>query len=118
MDDPPRVVWMPGRIRTEIHLDSEVTDGAFSLLVDHPPIGWSLPPHRHHGVAETIHVLRGEFETIIDGHRSRLDAGETVHIPADVVHANANVGNVLGQRIVIFSPAGMEDLFLEIGTAS
>jgi hypothetical protein len=53
----PQVVWMPGGVRTEIHLRAEETGGAFCLLVDEPPAGWSLPPHRHRGVAETIHIV-------------------------------------------------------------
>jgi len=80
----PRVVWMPGRVRTEIHLAAQDTDGAICLLVDHPPAGWSLPAHLHHGCAETIHIIEGEFEMRIDGERSLLHAGETTHIPCDV----------------------------------
>ena len=116
--DAAHVVWMPGGVRTEIHLVAEDTDGAFCLLVDHPPAGWSLPAHLHHGVAETIHVVEGEFEMTIDGQRQLLNAGETAHIPPDVVHAGGNVGTTTGRRIVIFSPAGMENFFLEAGTLS
>ena len=118
MVDVPKVVWMPGGVRTEIHLDAEATGGTFCLLVDQPPAGWSLPAHLHRGVAETIHVVEGEFEMTIAGRRSRLGAGETVHVPADVVHAGGNVGPGPGRRIVVFSPAGMEDFFLEVGAPS
>lgn len=118
MEIPPRTVWMPGRVRTEIHLAGRDTDGAFCMLVDHPPAGWSLPAHRHHGASETIHVLDGEFEMTVGGRRSRLAAGETVHVPAGVVHAGANLGAHPGRRIVVFSPAGMEDFFLEVGAPS
>jgi quercetin dioxygenase-like cupin family protein len=114
----PRVVWMPGGVRTEIHLDRHDTGGAFCLLVDHPPAGWSLPAHLHRGVAETIHVVEGEFEMEVEGQSSRLKPGHTVHVPADTLHAGGNVGAVAGRRIVIFSPAGMERFFLEAGAAS
>jgi quercetin dioxygenase-like cupin family protein len=114
--DAPRVVWMPGRVRTEIHLTSHDTAGEFCLLVDHPPAGWSLPAHLHHGRAETIHIVEGEFEMTINGQRELVRAGETCHIPPDVVHAGGNVGTATGRRIVIFSPAGMESFFLEAGT--
>jgi quercetin dioxygenase-like cupin family protein len=110
-----RVVWMPGGVRTEIHLAAEDTGGAFCLLVDHPPAGWSLPPHLHSGEAETIHIVDGEFEIAIDGVRSRLSAGETVHIPRGVMHSGANVGARAGRRVLVFSPAGMERFFLEAG---
>jgi quercetin dioxygenase-like cupin family protein len=114
----PRVVWMPGAVRTEIHLAAEHTGGAFCLLVDHPPAGWSLPAHLHRRAAETMHILDGEFEIEIDGQRSRVRAGETLHVPADTVHSTANVGATPGRRLLIFSPAGMERFFLEAGARS
>ena len=83
----PQVVWMPGGVRTEIHLTGDDTGGAFCLLVDHPHAGWSLPPHIHEDAAETIHVIEGEFEMTIDGVTERLGPGQTVHIPAGVVHS-------------------------------
>jgi quercetin dioxygenase-like cupin family protein len=114
----PRAVWMPGGVRTEIHLVAEDTAGAFCLLVDNPPVGWSLPPHRHLREAETIHIVEGEFEIALDGSRSRLRAGETVHVPQGVTHASANIGRRRGRRIVLFSPAGLERFFLEAGAAA
>src|SRR5271154_2370727 len=110
-----RVAWMRGAVRTEIHLTSEDTDGAFCLLVDHPPAGWSLPAHRHHNEAETIHIVEGDFEMEVDGQRLRLSAGETVHVPRGVIHSGANVGQQAGHRVLLFSPAGMERFFLEAG---
>ena len=111
----PEVVWMPGGVRTEIHLVNDDTNGAFCLLVDEPPAGWSLPPHLHRGVAETIHIVRGEFWMDIDGEKSRLAPGQTVHVPADVVHSGGNLAKATGRRIVMFSPAGMEQFFMEAG---
>ncbi|MGO9760538.1 MAG: cupin domain-containing protein [Solirubrobacteraceae bacterium] len=111
----PRVVWMPGGVRTEIHLAGQDTAGAFCLLVDHPPAGWSLPAHRHANEAETIHIVEGDFEMDLDGAPMKLSAGETVHIPQGVAHSGGNVGQSTGRRIVIFSPAGMERFFLEAG---
>ena len=109
---------MPGAVRTEVHLGAEETNGAFCLLVDQPPAGWTLPAHRHRGVAETIHVVEGEFEMEVDGLTTRLSAGDTIHVPPDAVHAGGNVGYAVGRRILIFSPAGMEGFFLEVGTPS
>jgi uncharacterized cupin superfamily protein len=109
---------MPGGVRTEIHLGAADTGGTFCLLVDLPPAGWSLPAHLHRGAAETIHVVEGEFEMLIDGARHRLSAGETVHVPSDTVHSGANVGSAQGRRVLVFSPAGMERFFLEAGSSS
>jgi quercetin dioxygenase-like cupin family protein len=118
MPAAPQVVWMPGGVRTEIHLGGADTAGAFCLLVDEPPAGWSLPAHLHAGAAETIHVVAGEFEMTIEGRTERHGPGQTVHIPAGVVHSGGNVGPSPGRRLLLFSPAGMEDFFREAGAAS
>jgi quercetin dioxygenase-like cupin family protein len=113
-----RTVWMPGGVRTEVHVVSEDSGGAFCLLVDHPPAGWWLPAHRHRDHAETIHIVSGDFEMQIDGVTSRLSPGETVHIRRGVIHAGGNVGRHAGRRVVLFSPGGMERFFLEAGAAN
>ena len=118
MATDPRVVWMPGGVRTEIHLAAEDTGGAFCLLIDHPPPGWSLPAHRHRDEAETIHILEGDFEMEVDGTRLRLSSGQTVHVPRGVFHSGANVGDLPGRRVLLFSPAGMERFFLEAGATA
>lgn len=112
----PQTVWMPGGVRTEIHLVGEDTDGVFCLLVDDPPAGWSLPAHRHRDEAETIHVIDGEFEMQIDGRHVLLAQGVSVHIPAGVVHSGRNIGQRAGRRLLLFSPAGIERFFMDIGT--
>jgi quercetin dioxygenase-like cupin family protein len=114
----PRVVWLPGGLRTEVHLVSAQTGGAFCMLVDQPLPGWSLPAHRHANEAETIHVVEGEFEMDVDGTRSRLSPGQTIHVPRGAVHSGGNVGQEPGRRVVLFTPAGIEGFFLEAGTSS
>lgn len=111
-------LWMPGGVRTQIHATGEDTGGAFCLLVDEPPAGWSLPPHRHRDEAETILVLEGMFEMQVGGEMSLLKEGESVHIPRGVVHSSAEAGGYGGRRVVLFSPAGMERFFLEAGAAT
>jgi hypothetical protein len=118
MATDPLVVWMPGDVRTEIHLATEDTDGGFCLLVDHPPAGWSLPPHRHRNEAETIHIVEGEFELVLDGERLRASAGQTIHIPRGVIHSGKNIGAGMGRRVLLFTPAGMERFFLEAGAST
>jgi quercetin dioxygenase-like cupin family protein len=115
MSVSPRVVWMPGGVHTEIHLTANDTAGAFCLLVDQPPAGWALPSHLHAKEAETIHIIKGDFEMELDGTPVQLSAGESIHIPQGVAHSGGNVGERTGKRVVIFSPAGMERFFIEAG---
>jgi hypothetical protein len=49
---------------------------------------------------------------------SQLGAGDSLHVPADVLYSGGNVGPALGRRLVVFRPAGMENFFLEAGTSS
>lgn len=109
---------MPGGVRTEIHLGGEETAGAFCLVVDEPPVGWSLPGHRHANEDETIYVVDGEFEMELGGERAQISAGQTIHIPKGVVHAGGNIGSQTGRRVVLFSPAGLEDFFSEVGSTT
>ena len=111
----PAVVWMPGDVRTEVKLTAADSDGQLCLLIDEPPAGWRLPPHRHANEAETIQVLAGRFQMEIEGRRVSLGAGDTAHVPAGVTHSSANVGPETGKRVVIFTPAGLEAFFLEVG---
>ena len=113
----PIVLWLPGGVRNELHATGDDTGGAFCLSVDFPPTGWSLPSHRHLREAETIHVLEGRFDIVIDGDRTELGPGETIRIPAGVLHSGGNIGRAPGKRVVIFSPAGPEKFFLEIGAS-
>jgi quercetin dioxygenase-like cupin family protein len=111
------VLWMPGAVRTEVHLTARDTGGAFCLLVDQPPVGWSLPAHRHRNEAETIHIVEGAFAMELDGRRSRLSPGDTIHVPRGAVHSSANVGERPGRRVVLFSPAGIEGFFEQAGSS-
>jgi quercetin dioxygenase-like cupin family protein len=115
---PPAVVWMPGGVRTEVHLTSEDTGGAFCLLRDELPPGWELPPHRHRGEAETMHVLDGDMAVVVDGEERLIGAGETAHVPRGVLHSGRNAGKQPLRRVVIFSPGGIERFFLEAGAAT
>jgi quercetin dioxygenase-like cupin family protein len=118
MPNEPQILYMPGGVRLELHLTGDDTADAFCMLVDNPHPGWSLPPHVHEDAAETIHVIEGEFEMTIDGETERLGPGQTVHIPAGVVHSGANVGSSHGRRSLTFSPAGMERFFREAGAST
>ena len=100
---------LPGGLRLQIHLSSQDTGGAFCLIEDRPPAGWSLPPHRHLNESETIYVLEGEFESVVAGEPRTLGPGDTVHVPAGVVHS----GGGQGRRLLVFAPGGIERFFTE-----
>lgn len=108
----PRTVWLPGPLRIDLRLGSRETAGAFCLAIDHPPPGWSLPPHEHANESETIHVLEGRFAMEVAGVPHELGPGDTLHVPRGAQHAGGTLGDTAGRRALVFAPAGMERFFL------
>lgn len=110
-------LFLPGGVRAEIRLTGADTGGAFCLMVDEAPPGWALPPHRHATESETIHVVAGTMWLALDGEEERIEvpAGSTVHLPAGLLHAGGTVGDEPLERVVVFSPAGIEGFFAAIG---
>ena|SRR5436305_732833 len=113
-----QTLWLPGQVKTEILLTSNETAGAYCLLIDHPPAGWSLPAHRHRNEAETMYVVEGEFEVEVEGESTKVSAGEALHVPAGALHSGGNVGPGTARRVLVFSPGGVEQLFFELGSAN
>ena len=84
---------------------------------------WTLPPglstglHVHHVQEETFYVLEGEFSIAGADHNNQVvQAGDTVHIPADEPHGYRNVGASTGRFLAILAPADLDDFFRELGT--
>lgn len=64
-------------------------------------------------------MIEGELGYALDGGEEQwARAGETVHVPAGVLHATHNAGAGALRRLVAFSPAGMERFFEEAGAPS
>lgn len=80
-----------GIARTEtVRRDFDGNREAIQVRVDFAP-GASFPKHSHPGV-EIAYVLSGTIEYEMDGKTFRLQAGESLHIPAGAVHSARNVG--------------------------
>ena len=57
---------------------------------------------------EIIYVLSGTCEQWVDRERRTLRAGETAHIPPNVVHGTYNAGDEALVFLAILSPAECE----------
>lgn len=60
--------------------------------------------HKHPDQEEVIYVLAGEVEQWLEGNRQNLQAGDSVFIDADVVHASFTAGNQPARLLAILSP--------------
>ena len=65
--------------------------------------------HRHPGQEEVIYVVEGTIEQWVEQDRTILSAGDSVLIPASVVHATFNDGDAPARILAILSPAVGED---------
>src|SRR5687767_11604904 len=69
------------------------------------PPGRAHQFHRHPAMEEIIYVESGTAEQWVDREKRVLQAGESAHIPRDVVHGTYNTGPDTLVFLAILSPA-------------
>jgi quercetin dioxygenase-like cupin family protein len=109
---------LPGGVEARIHVTGDESGGAFVLLTDAAPPGWALPPHRHANESETIHITRGALWLEVEGARRELRAGDTAFVARGALHSGGTLGDERVERVVVFSPAGMERFFTALAATS
>ena len=90
------------------------TDGRFCLFDMHIPPEGGPGPHRH-DFEETFLVLDGEIEATFRGSKMTVKAGETINVPSNAPHQFHNSSSAPARLLCLCSPAGQENLFMEIG---
>ncbi len=92
---------------------SEDTDGVFTLF--EVTAGPQSPPapHIHHREDETYYVLEGEFEFLDQDRTFTAGAGSLVYLPKDRLHSHRNPGDVIAKALVLHTPAGNIEKFVE-----
>jgi quercetin dioxygenase-like cupin family protein len=95
-------------------LGGEQTNGRYCLIDMYVPPGGG-PPHHRHDFEESFTVLEGEIEATFRGVQQTVRAGETIHIPANAPHFFVNAGTKPARLLCICSPAGLDEMFQEIG---
>jgi len=91
------------------------TDGKYALIEAIVPPGGGPPPHRHSREEEGFHVLEGELTVTVDGQRVSLTAGMFANLPIGSVHSFKNEGTATVRMLILVAPAGLEQMFLEVG---
>ena len=86
-----------------------LTEAEHLLLVRvNMPPGEAHKFHRHPEMEEIIYVISGTAEQWVDREKQILTAGQTAHIPMDVVHGTYNAGDETLVILAILSPAKIE----------
>lgn len=91
----------------------EETGGAFGLIEQALPPGFSPPAHVHHGEDEAFYILEGGLTFTCGGRTLRAEAGAFVFLPRDVAHTFRVDGGAPARLLQLNAPGGLERFFLE-----
>lgn len=91
------------------------TNGKYALFEAIVPPGGGPPPHVHRREEEAFYILEGEITFTVDGKRLVATAGMFANMPVGTPHAFKNASSRPAKMLIFVAPAGLEQMFLEIG---
>jgi quercetin dioxygenase-like cupin family protein len=74
--------------------------------------------HKHPQQDELITVLAGRIEQWIEQEKTILEAGDSVYLDQDVVHASFNVGDETARLLVVLAPSVGDEGYQLVDVAS
>ena len=109
-----RSIWVVGD-RYTIKCSGNDTGGAFALIEAVVTPGNGPPPHIHSREDEAFYVLEGEVQFHADGSSFTATSGAWVTLAKGSLHYFENTGSTPARMLILVTPAGLEDFFLEVG---
>ena len=109
-----RSIWVVGD-RYTIKASGRDTGGAFALFEAIVPPGGGPPPHIHHRESEAFYMLEGELSFHADGREFTATPGGWVTLAKGSLHYFKNTTTQDAKMLILVTPAGLEDFFLEVG---
>lgn len=109
--------WLMGHF-IQVKLDGKESGGALSIIeLIVPPRDPGPPPHTHRREDEIFYVLEGCIVAQAGDRQLQGEAGSLLLLPKDVQHSFRNPSDSPTRLLVIMTPAGFEQFFLELGEA-
>lgn len=100
-----------------IIVSGDETNGAYAVIEMTVPPGGGPPPHSHPKTQEMFYLLEGELEFKTEAGKIKLQEGGFVNIPfGGAVHCFKNISAGYAKLLCTVVPAGLEEVFREIGT--
>lgn len=93
----------------------EDTNGKYALWEAVVPPGGGPPPHVHSREEEGFYVLDGEITFSINGERIVARAGTFANMPVGTPHSFKNESERPARMLISVAPAGLEQMFFEVG---
>lgn len=99
-----------------IIISGEQTNGNYAVIEMTVPPGGGPPPHAHPETQEMFHVLEGELEFKTETGKQIVTQDGFINIPfGGAVHCFKNISENNARLLCTVVPAGLENLFQEIG---
>lgn len=99
-----------------IVISGDQTNGNYAVIEMKVPPGGGPPPHSHPETQEMFHVLEGEVEFKTEAGKQTVGKDGFVNIPfGGAVHCFKNSSENHARLLCTVVPAGLENLFKEIG---
>ena len=92
---------------------AEETGGAYSLFEGVVEPGSGVPPHYDRYEDETWWILAGTFGLRLGDETLELGPGGYAFVPRGTVHALTNVGGGPGRLLVLVTPGGLRERFID-----
>ena len=110
-----RTVAVVGDIYRFLAVGSQ-TNGRYAVWEALVLPGGGPPPHVHTREEEGFLVLDGEVVVTVNGVRTVARAGAYAAVPVGTPHSFKNESVRPARMVITVAPAGVEDMFFEIGT--
>jgi mannose-6-phosphate isomerase-like protein (cupin superfamily) len=91
------------------------TDGKYALWEAIVPPAGGPPPHVHSREEEGFYILEGEITFKIGDEQLVATAGMFANMPVGTPHSFTNASNRPAKMLISVAPAGLEQMFFEIG---
>jgi quercetin dioxygenase-like cupin family protein len=100
-----------------IIISGEETNGSYAVIEMVVPPGAGPPPHSHPDFQEMMYILEGELEFKTEAGKQIVSKDGFVNIPlGGAIHCFKNMSENYARLLCTVIPAGLENLFSEIGT--
>lgn len=93
----------------------EDTNGKYAMWEAIVPPGGGPPPHVHSREEEGFYILEGEITFTVNGEKIVAKAGTFANMPVGTPHSFKNESNRPAKMLISVAPAGLEQMFFEVG---
>src|SRR5271154_1236963 len=91
------------------------TNGKYAIWEAIVPPGGGAPPHAHSREEEGLYILEAEITCLIGDERIVATAGTFANMPVGTPHSFKNETDRPARMLISVAPAGLENMFFEIG---